>query len=264
LAGALYGAVVRWIVGRSRATVYVTKRTLQRRVPPPPGRPTLVASNVRLSPDDFVVRTGHFGPWDASRPLRIVSVGSMESPVKGFDLLIRATSDLRASGVFVTADLVGSGRLEPELKELSQTCGVADHVTFHGHIGDRAELFRIVDGSDVFVLPSRSEGLPRAMIEAMARGACVAGSAIGGIVELADPSCLFPPEQLESMVDCLQRLYLDPTRVAQLAEEGQRLAAEVMAEAEPARVTALLRVLAGPPATSRTGAGPRAIPGAGA
>jgi glycosyltransferase involved in cell wall biosynthesis len=67
--------------------------------------------------------------------------------------------------------------------------------------------------SDVFVLPSRSEGLPRAMIEAMAMGLVCVGSRVGGVTELLDDDLLVPPGDAVALADRLAGLLAAPERL---------------------------------------------------
>lgn len=239
----LYRALTRWLVRRSAGSIYVTQRVLQAEYPPRANTPTLSMSNVRLRPSDFGSTPRTFGPWGAGSPMTVVAVGSMETPTKGYDLLIRAIARLAAEGAAVRLELVGDGALRGSLETLSAELGLDRFVAFHGHVVDRDALFGLLDRSDVFAMPSRNEGLPRAMIEAMARGVCVIGSRVGGIVELAADEALFPPEDVPAMAEVLRRLYEHPSRVEALAAQGRQLARGVAQSADPSRVTRFLTPL---------------------
>ncbi|MGN6301447.1 MAG: glycosyltransferase [Angustibacter sp.] len=237
----VYIAMARLLVRRSAGTVFVTERVLQEQLPPRPGSPTMTASNVRLEPREFVDEVPAAVARDAATPLRIVAVGSMETNGKGFDVLVRALRLLREQGLNVELDLVGDGARRRDLESLARDEQVERATTFHGHVSGRPELLKVLDSCDVLAMPSRNEGLPRAMIEAMARGLCVVGSRVGGIVELAEPECLFPPDDPTALAECLGRLYASPQRLAELAAAG-RARAEVIADhARPERFTSFLR-----------------------
>ncbi len=102
---------------------------------------------------------------------------------------------LRKLGVEVHVALPTNtgGRCQRELEALAQSCGVAGRIDFRGQVPAGQLIRDALDECDLFVLPSRTEGLPRAMIEAMARGLPCIGTAVGGIPELLEPEELVPP-----------------------------------------------------------------------
>jgi glycosyltransferase involved in cell wall biosynthesis len=93
----------------------------------------------------------------------------------GIDVLIKAVKDLS-----VKALIIGSGKLEIRLKSLAQEIGVRDKILFLGYISQR-DLPPYLKISDIFIRPSRSEGLGSAFLEAMASGLPVIGTKVGGI-----------------------------------------------------------------------------------
>jgi glycosyltransferase involved in cell wall biosynthesis len=124
---------------------------------------------------------------------RLITVGSLEHLHKGPDVLIEAFSMCVAEGLDAELAIVGDGRLKPSLEALAQKLNVAGRVHFLGWLPAGEAVASQLDASDLFVLPSRADGLPRSLIEAMARGLPCIGSTVGGIPELLDPECLVPP-----------------------------------------------------------------------
>jgi glycosyltransferase involved in cell wall biosynthesis len=125
--------------------------------------------------------------------LRLVTVGSLEQLYKGVDVLIRAVALCRSALPRIQLVVVGDGRYRDDLQRLADILGAADCVTFVGTLRQGAAMWRELDRADLFVLPSRTEGLPRAMIEAMARALPCIGTSVGGIPELLPEEDMVPP-----------------------------------------------------------------------
>jgi len=94
---------------------------------------------------------------------------------------------------------------------------LSDQVKFLGKLpaGDpvRAQL----DKADIFVLPSKTEGLPRALIEAMARGLPCIGSTVGGIPELLPLADMVPPGDADALANKIREVATDHTRMAEMS-----------------------------------------------
>lgn len=207
LATPLVAAHMRWVVRGADASRFVTGAALQRRYPARPGTPTAGISDVRLGPGRVLDVSRRWAPG----PHRIVMVGSQETLHKGHDVLLEAMRLLVDDGTDVTAVLVGGGRMQPHFEALSHRLGIADRVTFTGTVTSRAHILELLDSAHLFALPSRGEGMPRALIEAMARALPAVATAVGGIPELLDPSCVVPPDDAPALADVLGRLLRNPT-----------------------------------------------------
>ncbi|MGA3333008.1 MAG: glycosyltransferase [Terracidiphilus sp.] len=118
--------------------------------------------------------------WRGAGP-HLLAVGRL-SGEKGFDLLVNALVAVRQR--FPEADLIlaGTGREEEALRELCRSLGLETVVHFAGHVGHPYDLY---PGATLFVLSSRHEGMPNALLEAAAAGLpLVATPASGGVVDL--------------------------------------------------------------------------------
>lgn len=173
------------------AVSYETSRTLQARYPTRPGALSTGISSVNLPPAAYVQEPRTHRPPSGS--VTLMSVGSLEQLYKGIDTLIEAISLLGPSTPAVRHVHVGPGRYQPALEELATRLGVRDRITFAGWIPTVEALRHRLDSADLFVMPSRTEGLPRALIEAMARALPAIGSTAGGIPELLPRRCCSPP-----------------------------------------------------------------------
>ncbi len=183
------GHLMTWLVGGAGAAHYVTEETLQRLYPPARHAHQHAFSNVDLSDTDFTP-----GPRRTPFPVReLIAVGTQDQLYKGHDDLIRAVALLSATHPDLRLTLVGDGRHSAELRALAVASGIADRVTFRGRVDSREELRRLLGRADLFCMPSRTEGLPRALIEAMARGVPCIGTTVGGIPELLPADLCVPP-----------------------------------------------------------------------
>jgi glycosyltransferase involved in cell wall biosynthesis len=205
LAAGLAARLMRWQVRRAAASWYVTTETLQRRYPPRRGSPSVGMACVKIGDGDLVEAPRK--SWEC--PFTVVAIGSQEQLYKGHDVLLRAVQRLHRAGLPLRARIVGSGRYHRYLAELARDLGLGDQVELLNRIDDRATILKILDDADAFVMPSRTEGLPRSLIEAMARALPAIGSAVGGIPELLDARWLVPVGDDAALAVALEQLMAD-------------------------------------------------------
>lgn len=195
------------------AASYVTETALQRRYPP--SGPSIAASSIELD-DERLVST----PRRYERPAsRLVFVGSLEHYLKAPDLVIRAVGANLARGLDLQLTIVGDGRFRGELEAVAAAAGCLERVRFIGAL-PAARVPGELDHAEVFVLPSRSEGLPRAMVEAMARGLPCIGSDAGGIPELLAPDALVAAGDQHALTERLRDVVSDPARLCRMSAEN--------------------------------------------
>jgi glycosyltransferase involved in cell wall biosynthesis len=203
----LAGAQMRWVVRGASASQFVTRTSLQQRYPPKPGSPTVSVSNVHLDSDSFVVHPRQWQP----PPFHVMTIGSQDQHYKGHDVLLRALRQLCDDGIPVNGVVVGGGTMHREIVKLADELGIADRVTFTGIVHDRRRIIELLDSASLFALPSRTEGLPRALVEAMARGLPAVGSRVGGIPELIDRPWLVPVDDERALAEAIGELLHDKT-----------------------------------------------------
>jgi len=219
------------------AASYVTSGTLQRRYPCL-GHTTGI-SDVDLTPDWFLdsPRTDGFR---ASVP-KALFVGSLEQPYKGVDLLLKALAICLARGVTLNLTVVGEGRCRGQLEELARDLAVAPHVHFRGRLTTGQAVRDEMDSADLFVLPSRCEGLPRALLEAMARGLPCVASRVGGVPELLPEADLIQVGSKEALANKLLEVLQDPTRLVRMSAENLLKAGQYRASLLGEKRTAFYR-----------------------
>jgi glycosyltransferase involved in cell wall biosynthesis len=185
----------------------------------------------------------------AAERLRILAVGRLH-PVKNYDGLLRALRLVVARFPGAHLTIAGDGPARAELEALRAALGLEDHVTFLGFRGDVRPLHA---ASDLFVLPSHSEGLSVALIEAMASGLAPLVSDRGGSPEVVrglGREVLLEPDDHEAWAEAILRVAaLPPEARVELGARTRAIAAERFS---PARyLDALDALYRGPPRSSR-------------
>ena len=211
------------------ATSYVTERVLQERYP--------CRNNVfQISDVDLPREAFASGPRFGHRygqTLTILFVGSMAQLYKAPDVLIDAVSACVGEGLDIQLIMIGDGKHKQDLMLRASRLGLAGKVEFLGQLLNNEVLSRL-DDADLFVLPSRTEGLPRAMIEAMARGLPCIGSNIGGIPELLPIEDLVPPGDSQALARKIKEVATDDQRMVRMSirnlEKVKLYGAEIMYE----------------------------------
>lgn len=202
-----YWTMRRLCAGASVAA-YVTESTLQKRYPP--GKWSTFYSSVELA-EDHLLDANQFQkrlnfmkePFENRRSYRVCHVGSMDALYKAQNTLVEAISVCRKKGLSVELTLIGDGRYRDVFERRVNALQVADRVFFLGSL-PTDEVRKTLDRSDLFVLPSLTEGLPRGLIEAMARGLPCLASRVGGIPELLSPDYLFTPRKAAELAEKIE------------------------------------------------------------
>jgi glycosyltransferase involved in cell wall biosynthesis len=228
---------------RACAAAYVTSGSLQRRYPAGPGALVTHYSSITLPDEAFVREPRPLVGTDATRPYRVVFVGSLEQMYKGPDVLIDAVAAAAADGVAIELTMIGEGRCRRDMHQRAVDRGIGGRVRFAGHLPTAAEVRAELDAADLFVLPSLTEGLPRALVEAMARGLPCLGTAVGGIPELLAPGELVPRGDAGALRAAMVALLRDPDRRARLAREHLARAREFHSEILAPRRRAFYRAV---------------------
>jgi len=185
-------------MSRCRALVAPTQATLLQLGIAHPAAPRITRVVPHPAPPVERAAHGHDGS--------LLFVGRLQSR-KRVDLLLEACASL---AVPVELWIVGDGPARPELESLARR--VFPAARFHGDQRGPA-LEELFDQADLFVLPSRSESFPNALLEAMAAGLPAVASAVGGVLELVDhgrTGLLVPPGDAGALAGALSRLLTEP------------------------------------------------------
>jgi colanic acid/amylovoran biosynthesis glycosyltransferase len=165
------------------------------------------------------VDTEAFKPVSQHNPssaLNIVCTGTLHE-VKGQTYLVKACAELKKRKIPFQCHFVGDGPDEAALKEQAAQAGLSGDIVFHGRV-PRLTVIEIMKNADIFALPSvptqdgRREGIPVALMEAMAFAVPVVSSELSGIPELVEngvSGLLVPPRDVKGLADSLARLATD-------------------------------------------------------
>ena len=169
----------------------------------------------------------------------VVGVVGRLVPEKGVDVFLRAAALVSAVVPQAEFVVVGDGPLRPDLEHRAATLGLAGRVTFTGY---RSEVSGLLPGLDVLAVPSRSDGSPLVVCEAMAAGVPVVASRVGGLPDLVEDGgsgLLVRPGEAEDLARALVALLLDPEAARRLGARGRVLAASRSHERLVDRMTQL-------------------------
>lgn len=203
-------------VKNASAALYVTDKTLQRKYPALQAKFITNASNVKLE-DDTIESNPR--KKKSSPPYIIISVGSLAQMYKSPDIVLEAIKQVRDAGLDCRLIWLGDGRFMSDMKERASSMGLDDFVDFKGNVPkDEVKLYLAT--SDLFILASRTEGLPRAMIEAMAKGLPCVGTRVGGIPELLDENMLVNKDSVSELAVKIEELLCNTALYNQVAERN--------------------------------------------
>ena len=234
---AVYQLAVPPVSERQRRAKRLTARAIDRHVGV--GKRTSREIERLLGLPSDSVRTIHNGVPDeltaVAREQRrtplVGTIGRLE-PQKGVDVLIRALADVEDATLLV----VGDGSEREKLEELARAVGVSERVEWKGWSDTPRSYLGMLD---VFVLPSRNEGFPLALLEALLAGTAVVATDVGSVAEAirnGETGLLVPPEDHVALAGALRRLIEDQALGLRMGERGRqvvldRFTAEHMAKA---------------------------------
>lgn len=188
--------------------VYVTLKNLQMLYPPRRDALALARTNMKFSEELLSVPKNPTHKSSARSLCRVIAVGSQHQNYKGHDLLIEAVARLQREGHNLALTLVGDGRLHSQLQTQAQQAGV-ENIEFIQRLGSSLEVAQYISTFDLFAMPSRTEGMPKSLMEAMSVGVLSIGSSVGGIPELLDDECIFEPNSVEALQECIRTVIDD-------------------------------------------------------
>ena len=166
-------------------------------------------------------RTSVLDEFGLSEPANLLlGVGRLEDQ-KGFDLLLPAFAALREDRPEAVLALAGDGERRADLERAACELGVQDAVLL---LGRRGDVPRLLAAADAFAFPSRSEGQPFALLEAMAAGVAVVASdapVVSDLTEAGRSALLFRSGDVEELTQALREVLDDRPAAAARAREAK-------------------------------------------
>lgn len=196
-------STVRRMCMKANGASYVTERYLQERYPCPamqgrPGYFTGTYSSVELPDAAFALPR----IYEAKQTWYIAhTANTLADYCKGHLQLMNALAIVRQRGYDVRVRFIGDGSKKEEFQEYARKHGIDDAVEFVGRLPSTEEVRKVYAKSDMFVFPTRAEGLPRGLLEAMAEGLPCISSPTCGIPEVLDSSLMFQYDDAEGFAN---------------------------------------------------------------
>jgi glycosyltransferase involved in cell wall biosynthesis len=210
---------------------YVTRSWLQRRYPPAPaaaGQMVFACPDVRLRPaaePECARRLERIEQaFQGGRMWEAGFAGSLARLYKAPDVLLHAVRLCLNQGLPLRLSIAGDGRCRAALERLARKLGLGGRVQFLGALAPGAAMDAFLDRVDLFVLASHTEGMPRALLEAMSRGCPAIGSTAGGIPELLPPADLVEPGRADLLAGKILEVLRDPGRLLQMSRRNHAAA----------------------------------------
>jgi len=207
-------------VKHAAAAIYVTELFLQKRYPTPASI-IAYASNVivpEVREEALSARLRKIENSENADSIRLGIIGNIAVRYKGYDVLLRAISELPTSvRGRVKLDFVGGG--DPSyVSGLINKYQMEEQATIRGKLRAGQEIFDFLDSLDLYVHPSKQEGLPRVVIEAMSRACPVVASSVAGTSELLPAEFLHQPGDAKKLSQDILKVIQDVSRQKEMAK----------------------------------------------
>jgi len=175
-------------------------------------------------------------------PRNLLFAGSLDK-AKGIDFLLEALAHLFLCGIECRLTICGEGPEGNALKQLTNHLGLADRVSFRGHVKWGKDLDEVYRETDILIHPSLSEGVPKVILEAMAKGVAIVATAVGGVpgvITDADNGILVQPKSSRAISDAVIKLVRVQGLRNQLVQGGYAFIKQHTAEKQAKEVATII------------------------
>lgn len=199
----IFAAFNKFFVKKADGVIYVTQYDLQKRHPTK--KLQTYASNVEvnikplnLSLDEYTLKN--------EKNIKVGLIGSFNNEYKGIDTALKAIHLLKQKDCIVQLHILGSGKLKDYYLEMAKELKIAGQIYFDGSLAGGEAVLKWLKDLDLYIQPSRTEGLPRALIEAMSVGLPAVATKVGGIPELLPDEFLVPSNNSLELAEKIKML----------------------------------------------------------
>ena len=214
LASRFFASLLRKQCREADGVSYVTRDYLQSRYP----------SHVRLYGEDgkhfesfystIRLSAGYYGEpkqYAGKTAFTLIhTANNMNNDVKGHSVLLHAARIVVDKGFDISLRFVGDGALREQFEETAEKLGLRNRTVFVGRLSGADDVRNELLRADLLVFPTKAEGLPRTVIEAMAVGLPCISTPVAGIPELLEPEDMIAPTDVEGFADRIIDLLSDP------------------------------------------------------
>jgi len=126
---------------------------------------------------------------------------------------------------------------------LTKELGIEDHVKYYGYVKHGSDLFQIYRDSDIFILPTFSEGFPRVLYEAMSQSLPIVTTAVSGIpglVKNEENALLLPPGDSYKVAESIKRIIEDKELRKRLIRNGRKTVEPILLQDAAEQISTLL------------------------
>lgn len=232
IAKKMYTKKLRKAASTANGAAYVTKKALQKKYPSrahQQGKDTELFFTEYYSSIDLDAHFfGEVKTYDEKKDKLIICHTSNKNATteKGQDTLINALGILVSRGYDVSVKFIGDSEIKDQFEKLADDYGVSDRICFTGLLAKKEEVRTELISSDLFVYPTRAEGLPRSIIEAMAVGLPVVSTPVGGIPELVPSTYLVEVGNAKEFAEVITRLLKDRQELEEMSRRNLEAAAQ--------------------------------------
>ena len=218
----------------ANGVAYVTKYALQKRYPCKSmldkgmNKEYFTANYSSIDMDKSFIGTPK--QYEDMKSFIITHVGTMHNLVKGQDVLLKAIKLVKDKGFKVKVNLVGDGRIKNQFIKLAKELKIDKDVDFVGHLKGSGEVRDYLIKSDLFVFPTKAEGLPRVIIEAMACGLPCISTPVNGTPELIRSDLLVEATDIKGFSEKIQWLISNPNMMESISKKNIEIASEYTAD----------------------------------
>lgn len=209
------------LVKESKYTLYVTKDFLQNKYPS--AGKTIACSNVILK--TFDQKNNELKLQETKNEVLKVGLIGYLSEYKGIDTAFRICSELQQKNIPYNLEILGAGD-KKKWGAIANSLGVESKAIKIFSLPSGEAVFNWLKTLDFYIQPSRTEGLPRGLIEAMAAGNAAIGSNVGGIPELLSDKEIFDKEDYKLMANRIEEIVRNESMKKEIENRNMKVAQE--------------------------------------